>query len=119
MFGGVAQTAPPQNRAIFDDVIQPIPTDLFGGNFGRVARRGCIVVERADKSESAGNIVIGDDERGTDFLVNVAVDVAERSFDFFVGPLLEWASQINADDFARNSRINAHRMIVGQSGKIH
>ena len=58
MFGRIAQTAPPQDRAILDDVVQPGVSDLLRRDPGGEAAIG----ERARKRKGAGDIVVGHHE---------------------------------------------------------
>ena len=59
--------APPKDRFPFDKIVEPGLADLFRQNFRGVA----IVFERADEGESAGDVVVGHDERQAEFLIHV------------------------------------------------
>ena len=72
MFGGVAEAAPPENRAIFDQIVQPGLADLLRRD-GRIA---VVVLQGANERERAADVVVGDDERHVELVVNVVVDLA-------------------------------------------
>ena len=65
---------PPHHRidALLDDVVEPGLADILGREVGRDA----VVLERADEGEGAGHVVVGDDQRLAEPLVDVVLDRA-------------------------------------------
>ena len=59
VLGRIAIAAPPQNRAVLDEVVEPGLADVLGGQI----RRDAIVLKRTDEGEGAGDVVVGDDQR--------------------------------------------------------
>jgi hypothetical protein len=59
MLGRIAIAAPPENRAVFNDIVKPGLADLRRRQLGARA----MVLKRANEGERAGDIVIGDDQR--------------------------------------------------------
>ena len=59
MLGRVAQPAPPQDRSLFDDVVEPGLADLGAA---QVVAAG-VIGQGAEEGEGAGDVVVGDDQR--------------------------------------------------------
>ncbi len=59
MLSGVAHAAPPQNGALFNDVIEPALPDLGRGDLPTVA----VIGQGAQKCKCAGDVIISDDQR--------------------------------------------------------
>ena len=59
-----------------------------------------VVLQRADEGESAGDIIVGDDQRSVQFVVHIVIDLAQVLADGLVGPAFKGASQIDADNLA-------------------
>src|ERR1700738_5725658 len=58
MFGGVSDPAPPQDRAVLHDVIEPGVADLLGSQMPWKA----VIGQRPRERKGAGNDVVGHDE---------------------------------------------------------
>jgi hypothetical protein len=70
VFGRIAVAAPPQNRALLDDRIEPGLADFLG-------REICfdpVLVESAHESERARDIVVGNYQRHVETVMNVIFD---------------------------------------------
>ena len=61
VLGRVAVAAPPQDRAMLDDVVEPGLADLARRD---VAARP-MILERPDEGEGPGDVVVGDDQRSS------------------------------------------------------
>ena len=109
VFRRVAEAAPPQDRAVLDQVVEPGLADLLRGQL-RVA---VVVFECADERERAADVVVGDDQRHVELVVDVVVDLAEALFDAFIGPALEGAAEVDADDLAEHAGIDALLVVGG------
>ena len=108
VFGRIAVAAPPQDRALLDDVVEPGLADLLG----REVCRGAVVLERAHESEGAGDVVVGDDQRLVQPVVHVIFDRPELLHDLLVGPALERPAEIDAHQLAEHAGIDALEIIV-------
>ncbi len=113
VLGRAADAAPPEDRTFLDDVVQPGLSDLLGGQLARIT----IVGERARKGEGACDVVVGDDElmvaqRHVAAVVDVVVDRPEFPEGAFVGPTLEGAAEIDADQLAEDAGIDAFGIVM-------
>ena len=103
MFGGEPHSAPPENGFVFEGIIQPGVAIEF--------RRSILIQTRIlqypDEGERARDVVVRDDQRFPQVLMDVAVDHApfldERGF----GPTFERAAHIDADHFSKNPGVDA------------
>jgi len=111
VLGRVPQTAPPQDRAIGYELVEPGSRDRL-----RVQRLvGTYVVEHSRKDERAADVVVGDDQqvvvqRQIGPCVDVARDLAEVAQDPVVGPALERSPEVDADDLAEDPGV--HTLVV-------
>ena len=66
---------PPHHRigAVLDDVVEPRLADLARRDVGLRA----MVLERADEGEGPGDVVVGDDQRAIEALVDIILDRPE------------------------------------------
>ena len=108
VLGGIAQPAPPQDRLVLDDVVQPGAPDLFAA---QVVAAG-VVLERADEGERAGDVVVGDDQGLIQALVHVIPDLAQLRRDAFVAPAFKRPAQVDADHLAQHARIHPFEIIL-------
>jgi len=76
-----------------------------------------IVGERAQKAEGAGDVVVGDHQRHVKPLVDVVVDFAQFIDDLGVVPAFDWSAQEDADQLAKNARVNALYVVGSDSGR--
>ena len=98
-FGRAAHAAPPEDGALLNDVIQPGFADLARAQLRVVI----VILQSAEEDETAGNVVIGDDERHADFVVDVIADLAETLADVLVAPAFHGAPQVDADQLAEDA----------------
>ena len=70
-----------------------------------------VIFQRPYESEGAGDVVISDDQRDVQFVVNVVVDLAQVFCDRFEGPAFKWAAQVNADELAQHASVDAFQII--------
>ena len=94
VFRRAPQTAPPEDRPIFDEDIQPPVADLGGGDI----RRAAVFGDRPQKRERPADVIVGDDERDAHPFVDVAIDLAQFALNTRVGPSLKRPSQVDPDD---------------------
>ncbi len=73
-----------------------------------------MILERANEGECARDVVVGDDQRTVEPVVNIIFDRPKLLDDPGVGPVLERPAEIDADQFAENRRIGAFRIVRGQ-----
>lgn len=104
------QAAPPENRAILDNRVQPPVPDLFWRKSTGIA----VFREGAQECKRARDIVVGDDKRLAQALVDIVVDFAELVLDPLVAPAFERTSQVDADNFAQNTCVDALFVIIGK-----
>ena len=64
--------------------------------------------------ERPGDVVVGDDQRHTESLVDVLVDVADLVLDRLVRPALDGAPQVHADDLAEDAGIHPVDVVHGK-----
>ena len=81
---------PPHHRIVrfLYEVVEPGLADLPR----RELRIAVVVLERPDERERAADVVVGDDQRHVELVVDVVVDLPEALFDAFIGPALEGAA---------------------------
>ena len=103
MFGRIAVAAPPENRALLDDIVEPGLTDLLGGK----VRPRAVVLERADEGERSRDVVVGHDQRAIEALMHVIFDRPELSDDALIGPVLERPAEVDADQLAEHGGVGA------------
>ncbi|KKD05950.1 hypothetical protein TN53_21485 [Streptomyces sp. WM6386] len=65
-----------------------------------------VVEDDAGEGEGAGDVVVGDDQRDAEVVVDVPADLSEPVGDVLVGPALDGASETDADDLAENSGVH-------------
>ena len=109
VLGGVAHAAPPEDRALLDDVVEPGLADLRGRQVAAVA----VVGQGAQEGEGAGDVVVGDDQGHVLALVDVVPDLAEFGHDAVVGPAFEGAAEVDADDLAEHAGVDALEIVGG------
>ena len=73
-----------------------------------------MIGERTQEGESAGDVIVGDDEGFVQFVMHVVPDLSQLFLNFFHHPAFEWAAQINTDDFTENTGIDTFEIIVGE-----
>ena len=112
VFGGVAEAAPPEDGAPLDQIVEPRLADLPR----RDLRVAVVVLQRADEGEGAADVVVGDDQRHVELVVDVVVDLAQAPLDGFVRPSLERAPQVDADQLAEHAGVDALLVVRGQRG---
>jgi hypothetical protein len=108
VLGRFAVAAPPQDRAILDDVVEPGFADLTRRDVGSRA----MVLESANEGKRAGNVIVGDDERAGKALVHIVLDRTKLVHDPLIGPTLERAPEIDADQLAEHRRIGALGIVL-------
>src|SRR5205814_7790000 len=101
VFGRGADPAPPQDRAAFDDVVQPGLADLFGADAAWIAA----IRERTREHERARNVVVRHHEVGLVFgrvepAVHIVIDGPEFAAYPFVAPAFDRAAEIHPDQLA-------------------
>ncbi len=109
VLGGIAVAAPPQDRSLLDEVVEPGAADVARAE----VRRDAVVLEGADEGEGAGHVVVGDHERLAEPLVDVVLDRAELAHDPLVGPSLERPPEIDPDQLAQHPGIDALEVVLG------
>ena len=109
VLGGVAEAAPPEHRALPDQVVEPGLADLPRAE----SRARAVILERPQKREGPRDVVVGDDQGNVEPVVNVVLDVAEPLLDPLVGPALEWSAEVDADDLAEDAGVDAVRIVGG------
>ena len=113
VFGAVAEAAPPQDCALFNDVVQPALADLLCGEFECVA----VIGERAQEGKRAGDVVVGYDQqrfvrvRHSWFIVDVVPHLAQLTLDLVVPPALKRATEIYADNFPEHAGVDAGEVV--------
>ena len=108
MLSGVAHTAPPKDRALFDNVVQPTLPDLRRRDRTAVA----VVGQCAQKCKCAGNVIVGDDQGHVQMLMDVVVDFAETLTERLVAPALERPAQVDTDQLAQHPGVNSFCIVV-------
>lgn len=93
MLSGNAIPSPPKDGALLDDLVQPRLSNLFAGE----VRIGAVLLQRAHKGKRPRDIVVDDNERRVEFLVDVVLDGAELGGDVLIGPVLEGPAEVDAD----------------------
>ena len=111
VLGGVAHAAPPEHGLLFDQIIQPGLADLRRRNLRVVA----VIFQGADEGECAGDVVIGDDQRHSQAIMHVVVDLAQALADGFVGPAFKGAAQVHADDLTQDAGVYAFQIVAWQT----
>ena len=111
VLGRVAGAAPPQDGAILDDVVEPGLADLARRDVGL----GAMLLERANEGEGSGDVVVGDDERAFEPVVDVIFDRSELANDAPVGPVLERPAEIDADQLAEHGGVGAFGIVGRQA----
>ena len=107
VFGRVAHAAPPKDGAFLDDVVEPALPDLRGCDGAAVA----VVGQGAQEGEGARDVVVGDDKGDVQIFVNVVVDFTEPLAENLVGPALEGAAEVDADQFAEDAGVDAFAVV--------
>ncbi len=107
VLGRVAEPTPPQNRSILDDVIQPGLPDLSCSEIRGISK----IRESPDEGESPGDIVICDHQRFAKTFIYVIPDRTEFIHDSLIGPALERATEIDANDLAEYPGIDSLQII--------
>ena len=108
VLSGVAHTAPPKDRALFDNVVQPTLPDLRRRYRTAVA----VVGQCAQKCKRAGNIIVGDNQGHVQMLVDIIVDLAEMFTEHLVGPALERPAQVDADQLAQHAGVDSFSVVA-------
>ena len=108
MLGRVSHPSPPQDRAFFDYVVQPALPDLRRRDGPTVA----IVRQGAQKGECAGNVVVGDDKRHIQMLVDVVVDFAKLFVQHFIAPAFKRPPQIDADQLTQYTGVDSFGIVA-------
>ena len=111
VLGGVAVSAPPEDRAALDKVVEPRLADLPRREIGARA----VILERADECEGSCDVVVGDDQRTVQPLVDIVLDRAEFAHDPLIRPTLEGPPEIDANELAEHSRVSALRIVWRES----
>ena len=111
VLGRVAEPAPPQDGPFLDEVVEPGLADLARRDGGIVT----VVCHRANEGERPGDVVIGDDERHTQPVMDVVVDVADPLLDRFVGPALDRAPEVHADELPEHAGVDPVARSAGRS----
>ena len=101
LFRGIAVPAPPKDRTALDNVIEPCLADLARREIG--ARP--VILERADECESSRDVIVGDDQRTVQPLVDIVLDLAEFMHDPLICPTLERPPEIDADELAEHGGV--------------
>ena len=109
VLGRVAEAAPPEHRAVLDEVVEPGLADLGRGE----VRIAAVVLERPHESERAADVVVGDDEGDPDLVVDVVVDLPKLVLAALVGPAFERPPEIDAYDLAEHARVDALLVVLG------
>src|ERR1700677_3559401 len=110
MFGRVAVAAPPENGALFDEVVEPRLPDFPRGQ----VRARAVVLERAGEGERSSDVVVGHDQRPIEAIVNVIFDRSELADDSLICPVLERPAQVHADQLAEHGGISAVEIVGWQ-----
>ena len=113
MLRRVSHSSPPQDCAFLNDVVQPALSDLRRSDVTTVA----IVGQGAQKGECSGDVVVGDDQRYIQMLVDIVVDLAKLFVKHFIGPPFEGPAQIDANQFAQYAGIDSF-CVVDRNGHI-
>ncbi len=68
-----------------------------------------MILERADEGERPGDVVVGDDQRTVETLVDIVLDRPELVDDPLIRPALERPAEIDADQLAEHGGVGALR----------
>jgi hypothetical protein len=107
VLGGIAVAAPAENGAMLDDVVPPGLFDLARGNIWPHP----VVLERANKRECSGDIIVGHDQRTVEPVVDIIFDGAELLDDAAIRPVLERPAHIDADQLAEHGGVSAFEIV--------
>ena len=114
MLRGERDAAPPEDRAPLEQVVAPRLAEERGIDRARVAGP---VGERLHERERAGDVVVRDDERLADVIVDVAVDRAPFWLDALLPPALERAAHVDADRLAEDGGVDLF-LVIGKDGML-
>ncbi len=98
---------PPEDGPLRDDVVEPGLTDLARTEVAAVG----VVRQRAQERERAGDVIIGDDQRLSEALMDVAGHLAQLSHDALIRPAFERPPHIDANEFAEHARIDTFEIV--------
>ena len=101
-------------------VAQPLATVLRAlTRTDDVINKSCVVIGQGpQKGERASNVVVSQDQQSVEPLMDVVVDLAQLGHDAFVGPALNRAAQIDADDLAQHPGVHTLH-VVRRYGHFH
>ncbi len=113
MFGAHPHPAPPEDRAPFDQIVQPGLADL-----GRRQRHPhTLIGHRPQERKRARDVIVDDDQGLAQAFMHIVGDLAQIMHDSLMGPPFERAPDIDADDLAENACI--HPLEIIQRPVIH
>ena len=93
---------------MLDDVVEPGAADLGRREVGP----GTVLLQGSEEDEGSGDVVVGDDQRLAQPVVDVAGDRAEFGHDALVGPALERPAQVDAHDLAEHAGIDPFEVVA-------
>src|SRR5262249_26251099 len=102
VFGRAAEAAPPQDRLLLDDVVEPGPSDHRRRERGGIT----VVLERAEEGKRAGDVVVRKHDRQGEIVVYEGVDLAEAVANALVTPALDRPAVIDAENLAENAGVD-------------
>ena len=101
VLGGATETAPPQDRLVLDDGVEPSVAEIRRRDAARVAA----VLQRPEEAEAAGQVVVGHHQRQPQRLVHIAVHLTEPLPDRVVRPTLHRPPQVHTNHLAQHAGI--------------
>ena len=69
VFGAESHSAPPEDGSLLDQIVEPGFPNLRGGQI----MRDTVIVQGTKKCKRPGNIVITDNQRDVQFIVNIVI----------------------------------------------
>jgi len=65
-----------------------------------------VILERTDECEGSRDVVVGDDQPTVQPLVHIVLDGTKLVHDPLIGPALERAPEVDADQLAERRRVS-------------
>jgi len=109
VLGGHPHPAPPQDRLLLDEVVEPCLPYLGAGEGPAVA----VVRKGTQETEGSRDVVVRRDEGILHLLVDVVVDLPELLRDRLVRPPFERLAGINGDNLPQHTRVYPQSIVGG------
>ncbi len=101
MFRRSAQSAPPQDRFIFYDIIEPCISECLRR---RIFFKS-MILNSPEKTKCTGNVIVRHDQGNPCFFMDVIPDLSKGILDFLITPPFHGSSQIYAEYLSKHSGI--------------